>query len=111
MARQLASGKVVGMIHQSLRRACALFARATFTSLLSLPLLGAEPEKPADTTNSDPSEVGLTWQREYGATHEQRMQWWREARFGMFIHWGVYSVPAGVWQGTNVTRSGAEWIM
>jgi alpha-L-fucosidase len=29
----------------------------------------------------------------------------------MFIHWGVYSVPAGVWDGTNVTRSGAEWIM
>ena len=31
-------------------------------------------------------------------THEQRdarMQWWREARFGMFIHWGIYSVPAG----------------
>jgi len=27
-----------------------------------------------------------------------RMQWWREARFGMFIHWGVYAVPArGEW--------------
>jgi len=51
------------------------------------------------------------WQKEYGASHEQRMQWWREARFGMFIHWGVYSVPAGVWNGTNVTRHGAEWIM
>jgi alpha-L-fucosidase len=24
--------------------------------------------------------------------HEQRMQWWHEARFGMFIHWGLYSV-------------------
>jgi alpha-L-fucosidase len=27
-----------------------------------------------------------------------RMQWWREARFGMFIHWGVYAIPArGEW--------------
>src|SRR5262245_53226579 len=52
-----------------------------------------------------------TWQREYGPTHDARMKWWREARFGMFVHWGVYSVPAGVWNGTNVTRSGAEWIM
>ena len=26
---------------------------------------------------------------------DKRMEWWREARFGMFIHWGVYSVPAG----------------
>ena len=26
---------------------------------------------------------------------EDRMDWWREARFGMFIHWGIYSIPAG----------------
>ncbi len=27
-----------------------------------------------------------------------RLDWWREARFGMFIHWGVYSIPArGEW--------------
>src|SRR5437016_14452070 len=25
-------------------------------------------------------------------TRERRMQWWHEARFGMFIHWGLYSV-------------------
>jgi len=25
------------------------------------------------------------------------MEWWREARFGMFIHWGLYAVPAGEW--------------
>jgi len=24
-----------------------------------------------------------------------RMQWWRDARFGLFIHWGLYSIPAG----------------
>ncbi len=44
-------------------------------------------------------------------TREQqdaRLQWFREARFGLFIHWGVYAVPAGVWQGKSV---GAEWIM
>ena len=26
---------------------------------------------------------------------DDRMQWWRDARFGMFIHWGIYAVPAG----------------
>jgi alpha-L-fucosidase len=44
-------------------------------------------------------------------TQEQqdaRLKWFREARFGMFIHWGVYAVPAGSWQGRP---SGAEWIM
>jgi alpha-L-fucosidase len=61
-------------------------------------------------TNAPTPELKM-WQEEFGSTHDQRMQWFRQARFGMFIHWGVYSVPAGVWNGTNVTRSGAEWIM
>ncbi len=38
------------------------------------------------------------------------MQWWREARFGMFIHWGLYAVPAGVWNGKPIPGI-AEWIM
>jgi alpha-L-fucosidase len=38
------------------------------------------------------------------------MKWWREARFGMFIHWGVYSVPAGVWKGEQSKHIG-EWLM
>jgi alpha-L-fucosidase len=61
-------------------------------------------------TNAPTPEL-LEWEKEFGPTHDKRMQWWRAARFGMFIHWGVYSVPAGVWNGTNVQRSGAEWIM
>lgn len=41
---------------------------------------------------------------------ENRMDWWREARFGMFIHWGVYAVPAGTYKGQKINRIG-EWIM
>jgi alpha-L-fucosidase len=40
----------------------------------------------------------------------KRMEWWRDARFGMFIHWGVYSVPAGIYKGEDVKGIG-EWIM
>jgi alpha-L-fucosidase len=43
-------------------------------------------------------------------TNDERMQWWREARFGMFIHWGVYAVPAGTWNGQKIGGIG-EWIM
>jgi len=43
-------------------------------------------------------------------TKDERMPWWREARFGMFIHWGVYSVPAGTWDGRQIGGIG-EWIM
>src|SRR2546425_9461935 len=41
---------------------------------------------------------------------DARMKWWREARFGMFIHWGLYAVPAGEYKGQRSTRIG-EWIM
>src|SRR5215470_10195092 len=41
---------------------------------------------------------------------DQRMRWWREARFGMFIHWGLYAVPAGEYKGLRSDRIG-EWIM
>lgn len=39
-----------------------------------------------------------------------RTEWFREARFGMFVHWGVYAVPAGEWKGETM-RSIGEWIM
>lgn len=41
---------------------------------------------------------------------DERMAWWREARFGMFIHWGVYAIPAGTWDGRQIGNIG-EWIM
>jgi alpha-L-fucosidase len=43
---------------------------------------------------------------------EQRLEWFKEAKFGMFIHWGPYSNLAGEWQGKNVpVGENAEWIM
>ncbi|NLH43550.1 MAG: alpha-L-fucosidase [Planctomycetes bacterium] len=41
---------------------------------------------------------------------DERMEWWRDARFGLFIHWGLYSVPAGTYKGERVDGLG-EWIM
>jgi len=39
---------------------------------------------------------------------DARMAWFRDAKFGMFIHWGVYSVPAGEWNGN---KGYGEWFM
>lgn len=47
--------------------------------------------------------------RETAVARDQRMAWFREARFGMFIHWGLYSELAGEWEGKR-THFGAEWI-
>ena len=40
---------------------------------------------------------------------DKRLAWWREAKFGMFIHWGLYAVPAGSWKGKEIGGIG-EWI-
>jgi len=45
-----------------------------------------------------------------GAADKERIDWWREARFGMFIHWGLYSQAAGEWNGRKTDKLG-EWIM
>jgi alpha-L-fucosidase len=41
----------------------------------------------------------------------ERMEWWHEAKFGMFIHWGVYAVPAGTYKDEQLTGGLGEWIM
>jgi alpha-L-fucosidase len=38
---------------------------------------------------------------------DARMDWWRKARFGLFIHWGLYAVPAGKW---GEETDYGEWI-
>jgi alpha-L-fucosidase len=43
-------------------------------------------------------------------SHDEKMAWFREAKFGLFIHWGLYAVPAGEWEGRRVPGIG-EWIM
>ncbi|HVS54075.1 MAG TPA: alpha-L-fucosidase [Opitutaceae bacterium] len=75
-------------------------------------LSGAEPASMAPAIRMAPAAAGLpplpaVVRDESPAQTEARLAWFREARFGMFIHWGVYAVPAGTWNG----RHGAEWIM
>ena len=50
---------------------------------------------------------GSCTKKETPKSNDERMEKWREARFGLFIHWGLYAIPAGEWDGkTNY----AEWI-
>lgn len=46
-------------------------------------------------------------QKENAAKEPSKMDWWSEARYGMFIHWGLYSILAGEWNGEIKY---AEWI-
>ena len=58
--------------------------------------------------NVDAVNKRLTIYTETPQEHERRMVWWREAKFGMFIHWGVYAVPAGAY---GDEHQHGEWIM
>ena len=56
--------------------------------------------------------VTRTFGNETQEQKDARMQWWREARFGMFIHWGLYSVLEGEWKDVELQAPKlAEWIM
>lgn len=55
--------------------------------------------------------AGESTKPETARARDARMRWWREARFGMFVHWGLYAGLAGTWKEKRVgTRGGMEWI-
>jgi len=58
---------------------------------------GWSQQRPAAPQNEQPVRRNLSAGRptETDPTLERRIKWWREARFGLFIHWGLYSVAAG----------------
>ena len=80
------------------------FCKMTVQWILLGTLLTAPAMKALAQSSADP------YANETKAERDARMGWWREARFGMFIHWGVYAVPAGTYDGKQVKGIG-EWIM
>ena len=84
-----------------------LFTFAKYTLLLAGALLVADA---ASAQDANPPGAGASPEfKETAAEHDARMQWFRDAKFGMFIHWGLYSQLAGEWHDKTVT-GGAEWI-
>jgi alpha-L-fucosidase len=90
--------------------------RTSASKILKIAALLACVVQTQAATNATPEVAGVTLDRsapaviaaETPAQRDARMAWWREAKFGLFIHWGVYAVPAGKYG--NNTGYG-EWIM
>src|SRR6476620_6299614 len=82
-----------------MKRIWKMLCLAGMLCLTVAPIARAAEPDPADP-----------YAQETPAQRDARMKWWREARFGMFIHWGVYSVPAGIYKGRRIGGIG-EWIM
>lgn len=74
-------------------------------STLTLTLLAALTVAPFTALSA-----GQVWNSETPEQRDARMQWWRDGRFGLFIHWGLYAIPAGTWDGKRINGIG-EWIM
>ncbi|WP_158751232.1 alpha-L-fucosidase [Acidobacterium sp. S8] len=87
------------------RRTITAVAVVAVTFLSYAQLKGSKPD--AQPVNHPVPAIQDT---ETPAQRDARMEWWREARFGMFIHWGLYSIPAGTWNGKQIPGIG-EWIM
>jgi len=53
----------------------------------------------------------------YSCEKTKALEWFQNAKFGMFVHWGIYSQAAGSWKGVKIEDSGtegpkvAEWLM
>lgn len=80
----------------------------TYLGLIWLAVAGVacSPNSPSATEKAPAATV----LEESATDHAARMAWWKEARFGMFIHWGLYAVPAGEYKGQRTDNVG-EWIM
>lgn len=79
----------------------SLFSRCILLMLFAV----ANQAEAQQTANSlDP------YANETESERDARMAWFREAKFGLFIHWGVYAIPAGTYDGKQIDGIG-EWIM
>ncbi|MGK7396798.1 MAG: alpha-L-fucosidase [Candidatus Cyclobacteriaceae bacterium M3_2C_046] len=79
-------------------------------SLVILFLAGCTSNQNQSNEQEDTTMETNDYLQETSAEKAERMNWWKDARFGMFIHWGLYAVPAGEYKGERSERIG-EWIM
>ena len=77
-----------------MKRICAVLAALTLVMVL----------KPLALSQQSPT------RRPIDPAREKRLEWFREAKYGLFIHWGLYAIPAGEWNGKRSLGLG-EWVM
>ncbi len=80
--------------------------RLIFATLVSV-MAGGLAVRAADEIQIQAKAV---WQ-ETASQRDLRMQWFNQARFGLFIHWGLYSAAAGEWKGKRASGACQEWLM
>jgi len=83
----------------------------TMSALVSLALLTArQPLTLAPEPSALSPTGGQATAPRVDAAKEKRLEWFRDAKYGLFIHWGLYAIPAGEWNGKRSPGLG-EWVM
>jgi alpha-L-fucosidase len=89
------------------------FTRVSMIVFLCVPAFAQQPAIINDPKSRDDKAIEEAvngWWTVSMKSHDQRIAWWREAQFGCFIHWGVYSTFGGEWNGKPF-RGYAEHMM
>ena len=83
----------------------SIIKNSLLVSVITLVTLNAALAQSTSVVSTNPrdqkaiDEAISGWWTASMKNHEQRIAWWREAQFGCFIHWGVYSTFGGEWNG------------
>jgi alpha-L-fucosidase len=94
---------------------CTILMRSTFpaaAALVALATVTAGVGEPSTSAGARDSVAPAAQPARSApdAQKEERLTWFREAKYGLFIHWGLYAIPAGEWHGKRSLGLG-EWIM
>ena len=87
-------------MRSALRRAGVVAVLAAATAAAPARLLAQAPAPTPTPTLPPPDDPARA----------QRLAWFKQAKYGMFIHFGLYAIPAGEWKGKTIPGIG-EWIM
>lgn len=80
----------------------SIVTRSIFASVLSIALVAQSQTNPDGTIDTGDSHDGQKLVgTESAAVSAKRLQWWSAARFGMFIHWGLYAQDGCFWKGQD----------
>src|SRR5690606_7642937 len=84
-------------------------------SVIGKVAVGQQKDNPADKGNEDSemfnypalrdslaiADAEQGWWLSAKASRNERIKWWQEATYGMFIHWGIYAMTGNVWKGSK----------
>ena len=80
-------------------------SKIAMTAMLSLQINAADLKEIAGDTEMD-----KLWGERIALDAGERGAWFKEAKYAMFIHWGLYSGLAGDWNGKTNFGKGSIWV-